>query len=104
MALPICQITDIRFYENKWSQSGALGIGQQCDHSYDCVVTSGNVDCNGSVCACEEGFHATKGDCVQDVKGMFILTRRTVAFNERFEWRRNKGTTFVQFNSVNKEE
>jgi hypothetical protein len=84
--LPICKVTDIRFYENtcKLSQSGALGIGQPCDESYECIVTSGNVDCIGSVCGCVEGFHATIGDCVQHVKGMCILTRRRVVFNERF--------------------
>lgn len=47
------------------------GVGKDCEKSYECVVTSGKVDCTDSVCACLEGFHETKGDCVQDVKALY---------------------------------
>ena len=70
--LTICQTTVTPLSETKRSQSGALGIGDQCDQSYECVVTSGNVTCNDGACTCLEGFHATKGDCVPDVKGMCL--------------------------------
>jgi hypothetical protein len=46
------------------------GVGGQCDKSYECVVTSGKVECTNSKCTCLEGFHATSGDCVQDVKAL----------------------------------
>jgi len=72
ISLPIGQITVTRLSETKWSQSGVLGVGGQCDKSYECVVTSGKVECTNSKCTCLEGFHATSGDCVQDVKGMCL--------------------------------
>jgi hypothetical protein len=70
--LPVAQITVTRLSETKWSQSGVLGIGQECDQSYECVVNSGKVNCNGTACVCLEGFHDTRGDCVPDVKGMCL--------------------------------
>jgi hypothetical protein len=70
--LLIGQITVTRLSETKWLQSVVLGIGQPCDQSYECVVPSGKVYCNDSICACLEDFHATRGDCVPDVKGMCL--------------------------------
>lgn len=70
--LPIVQITVTRLSETKWLQSVVLGIGQPCDQSYECVVPSGKVQCTDGACACLEGFHATRDDCVQDVKGMCL--------------------------------
>jgi len=70
--LPIGQIAVTRSSETKWSQSGVLGVGQQCEETYECVVTSGNVNCTNSNCACLDGFHATNGDCVPDVEGMCL--------------------------------
>jgi len=46
------------------------GVGQQCEETYECVVTSGNVNCTNSNCACLDGFHATNGDCVPDVEAL----------------------------------
>jgi len=46
------------------------GIGQPCDQSYECVVPSGKVQCTDGACVCLEGFHATRDDCVQDVKAL----------------------------------
>ncbi|KDR06585.1 hypothetical protein L798_03559 [Zootermopsis nevadensis] len=46
------------------------GIGEQCDYSYDCLVTSGNVNCAENTCSCLEGFHATRGDCTPDVEAI----------------------------------
>jgi len=45
-------------------------VGQHCEESYECVVTSGKVDCIDSDCACLEGFHDTNGDCVPDVTAL----------------------------------
>ena len=70
--LPVGQIIVTRLFENKWSQSGVLGIGRQCDESYECVVTSGMVNCKDGICACLEGFHDTSGDCVPVVEGMCL--------------------------------
>jgi hypothetical protein len=70
--LPIGQIIVTRLSENIWPQSDVLGIGRQCDESYECVVTSGNVTCKNGFCACLEGFHDTSGDCVPDVNGMCL--------------------------------
>jgi hypothetical protein len=70
--LPIGQITVTRLSETKWSQSGVLDVGQHCEESYECVVTSGKVDCIDSDCACLEGFHDTNGDCVPDVTGLCL--------------------------------
>jgi len=70
--LPIGQITVARLSETKWSQSDVLGIGDSCEESYECVVTSGKVGCTDNACVCLDGFHVTRGDCVPDVKGMCL--------------------------------
>ena len=70
--LPIGQITVTRLSVTKWPLSGVLGIGKPCDETYECVVTSGNVQCTNGYCTCLEGFHGTNGDCVQDVQGMCL--------------------------------
>lgn len=53
-----------------WNSDSAIRIGEQCDYPYDCVVTSGNVNCAENVCTCLEGFHATRGDCTPDVTAL----------------------------------
>ena len=71
--LSIGHITVNRVSETKWSQSGVLGIDDQCDESYECAVNSdGDVNCTEGVCSCLEGFHATRDNCVADVKGMCL--------------------------------
>ncbi|PNF38447.1 hypothetical protein B7P43_G04018 [Cryptotermes secundus] len=47
-----------------------IGIGEECEYPYDCVVTSGNVHCVANTCTCLEGFHVTRGDCTPDVKAL----------------------------------
>ncbi|XP_069679083.1 prion-like-(Q/N-rich) domain-bearing protein 25 [Periplaneta americana] len=43
------------------------GIGDTCEHGYECAINTGNATCIENVCQCLEGHHATNGDCTVDV-------------------------------------
>lgn len=67
----MCQCADGYHFANEINLCvETKAVGQRCKESYECVVTSGKVNCTDGFCACLEGFHATNGGCVPDVTAL----------------------------------